>query len=293
MKTNEEKCLASLRRVSSLCFRRVEHVQASIRSGANTTQTRRFSLDSKLTDSYQHYRSKHFTVRADHAMAPSLLRKKRQTQQNQPPPEGLRHSLSLPDLTTPLLDPASWEGLPVMSSLSSQATAWGTSYTSNAAQPSHTSYTSPTSHTPQAPIPWSPASPVSPDTTAPLTPHTPHVAHGAHLPALTHSPVSPPDHVQSRKTSLINPISSPIAFHRPFTPWQVVNNDTSLSKYESSGSLASPPQVDFRTSQTYWGRATDAPAQPARVGGCKRVRGKGAGRLNVVVVGPKGVGKSR
>lgn len=191
-------------------------------------------------------------------MAPSLLRKKRhnqQVQQAQPicpsPNFGLRHSLSLPDLTTPLLDPASWGELPPISART---------FTPGAK----------TSHTHD--VPSSPEIPPTPQT-----------------------PVS--TLVRPRKTSVINPSSSPIQFHRPFTPWQIVNNDTSFSLSPMFGA-ATPGRADFRTSRTTWGREGDGRIAVNRLGmeggWRKRTKGRAAvGRLNVVVVGPKGVGKSR
>jgi hypothetical protein len=169
------------------------------------------------------------------SMAPSLLRRKKQAQVQKPEPKPsppLRHSLSLPDLTTPLLDPASWEDLPA---------------------------------------------PVSPDVQS--------------------TPLSP----RPRKTSIING-GTPVQFHRPFTPWQVVINPDS------------PPQDDgtpgdFRTSRARWGRDSTATGRtqmsgfsgisgmsaPGLGGGGwkKRAKSKAMGRLNVIVVGARGVGKTR
>ena len=194
---------------------------------------------SKSTSLYltpaHHIQHSHFP-----SMAPLLLRKKKQAQAQKPEPKSsppLRHSLSLPDLTTPLLDPASWEHLPP------------------------------------------PASPITPSS-----------------PNDQSSSLSP----RPRKTSIINH-GSPVQFHRPFTPWQVVVNPDS------------PPQDDrapgdFRTSRARWGRESTANGQTqmsslSSMGGLgvgmgetgwkKRAKSKAMGRLNVIIVGSKGVGKTR
>ena len=176
-------------------------------------------------------------------MAPLLLRKKKQAQAPKAEPKSsppLRHSLSLPDLTTPLLDPASWDDLPP------------------------------------------PVSPVLPSP-----------------PAGQSTPLSP----RPRKTSIIGH-GSPVQFHRPFTPWQVVVNPDS------------PPQDDgapgdFRTSRARWGRESSATGGTQMsgfsgvsgvsgmgpgmggMGWKKRAKSKAMGRLNVAVVGSRGVGKTR
>ncbi|RSH93874.1 hypothetical protein EHS25_006525 [Saitozyma podzolica] len=143
--------------------------------------------------------------------------KRRKGAEPSPSSPAIRHSLSLPDLTTPLLDPASWEEVP--------------------------SFLTTT-------IP------------APPSPH-------------------------NRKPSLIGGKAS-IQFHRPFTPWQVVNAG-------SKGAADTDGTGDFRTSRVRsWGRdstATDATAL-ARVSVRRRGKSKVPSKLNVVVVGGKGVGKT-
>lgn len=160
----------------------------------------------------------------------------------------LRHSLSLPDLTTPLLDPESWEELPL--SLASNL-------------PSSPNASS--SHSPQA---------ISPPTN----------------PALT----------RGRKVSLVNVYQpgSPVQFHRPFTPWQVVPTPRTISGSQTYPFLTSPDN-DFRTSHAKWAPAGHrASVQTTATSNSLRWERKGrksrvAGRLNVVVVGGKSVGKTR
>ena len=191
----------------------------------------------------------------------SLLRKRRSTKLLPSQDDStLRHSLSLPDLTTPLLNPESWEELP--------------SFAFN---------------------------PISGQT------HT--------------TPVS-----RGRKASLLGSpggAGGTPQFHRPFTPWQLVakpeaptdfgpgyggsavkagdgsptarRGATVLSASQLSGG-GSEDNVDFRVSRARWGRDIGGGRTSSMSGdGWKRKRGKGkvTRRLNVVVVGPKGVGKTR
>ena len=276
-------------------------------------------------------------------MGPSILRKKRRAlQYQQPQPispslhphtkEGLlRPSLSLPDLTTPLLDVASWEGLPPVSAHDDPGLVPSSSF----AQPPASAHdhvigdvanlkgieNGAESWTPYAARRHIHRTPRMPDT--PDTPALPHAPHTPCTPA-TNPPRTPlggtaqisgdrvgaevdqgPTVVRPRKTSLNNPSTTPIQFHRPFTPWQVVNNDTVLSFSPGLDSAEENGNGDFRTSRTKWGRERDglfgvggvseSASYPRMEGGWrKRSKAKGAvERLNVVVVGPKGVGKSR
>jgi hypothetical protein len=146
--------------------------------------------------------------------------KRRKGAETSPSSPAIRHSLSLPDLTTPLLDPASWEEVPSF-----------------------------------------------------LT--------------TTISPVPPSTH--NRKPSLVGGKAS-IQFHRPFTPWQVVNAP-------AQGAADTAGTYDFRTSRVRaWGRdstATDATGMARGVSVRRRGKSKVPSKLNVVVVGGKGVGKTR
>jgi hypothetical protein len=173
-------------------------------------------------------------------MAPTLLRKRRQqnhsnTSQDPNHHTPLRHALSLPDLTTPLLDPSSWVELPSLFAL------------------------------PSIPAP------------------KPNVdVHGA---TESYTP-------RGRKVSLVSQ-GSPVQFHRPFTPWHVVNTETTLETPAMS-------MGDFRTSRARWGRdsiATQGTGTSVGIGvgrgWRKRGKNKVMGRLNVVVMGARGVGKTR
>ena len=101
------------------------------------------------------------------------------------------------------------------------------------------------------------------------------------LPPLEESP-KPPG--RNRKASLVGSPGAPILFHRPFNTFSV--NQT----------------TDFRQSYTKWsggggGGGTEREGVGLGIGSMKwaRKRGKGkiVSRLNVVVVGGKGVGKTR
>lgn len=145
--------------------------------------------------------------------------KRRKGAEASPSSPAIRHSLSLPDLTTPLLDPASWEEVPSFLT-----------------------------------------------TTIPVPPST-----------------------HNRKPSLVG-VKASIQFHRPFTPWQVVNA-------EAKGAADTDGTGDFRKSRVRtWGRestATDAAGMARGVSVRRRGKSKVPSKLNVVVVGGKGVGKTR
>ncbi|WVO14094.1 hypothetical protein L204_101722 [Cryptococcus depauperatus] len=160
-------------------------------------------------------------------MPPSFLRKKQPRQQQnsrqQPAKKPIRHSLSLPDLTTPLLDPNSWEEVPPF-----------------------------------------------------------HFGHG------TGTGTESQRGIRNYKPSFIGQDAQ---FHRPFTPRQVA----------SPGSIWT--DGDFRHSSARWeevraGNATDGANASVRqsmvsVVSRRKTRKKGAAeRLNVVVAGGKGVGKT-
>ena len=163
-------------------------------------------------------------------MAPSLLRKRRQqpTSPRETDSPRLRPSLSLPDLTTPLLDPESWEEIPPL-----------TAFTNMIDQSGSFANITPTRH---------------------------------------------------RKPSLVNH-STPIQFHRPFTPAQRVNTDHSPETNHQD-------RPDFRTRRAEWGRKETLEVDRHRLMGSaggwrKKGKGKMMSRLNIVIVGAKGCGKSR
>jgi hypothetical protein len=143
-------------------------------------------------------------------------RKRRSPQEQLDVPATIRHSLSLPDLTMPLLDPASWEELP------------------------------------------------------------------AFIPSQTERGQAGAG--RNRKPSLIG-AAGPPQFHRPFTPWQVVNLPHEKSR-EMPG--------DFRTSGLgRWRDSTATAGTERTVSMRRRGKSKVPARLNVVVAGGKGVGKTR
>ena len=155
---------------------------------------------------------------------PSLLRKSRPKSEVETVIP-LQPSLSLADLTTPLLDPVSWEELPSFS---------------------------------------------PPVSTHPLEP-------------------------RHRKASLVKlgareAPGGPILFHRPFTPWQVVNAPQTGKLWEGKDE---PDAFRAGAGQARWG--TESGVSEASLRGVRKRKGrnKAAERLNVVVTGGKGVGKTR
>ncbi|ODO10961.1 hypothetical protein I350_01560 [Cryptococcus amylolentus CBS 6273] len=182
-------------------------------------------------------------------MPPSFLRKKpRHSNQTLAPknPPAIRHSLSLPDLTTPLIDTSSWEEVP------------------------------PFTFSAQGDSPVSPRGPGSPV-----------------------SPVCRSSGTRNRKPSMVGGRGGEVQFHRPFTPKLVINS--------------SPHNVswggDFRVSAAQWGRDAsgkhagqaqgqglgrpDVRQSMASVASRRKSRKKGAAeKMNVVVAGGKGVGKT-
>ena len=78
-------------------------------------------------------------------------------------------------------------------------------------------------------------------------------------------------------------------FHRPFAEWQLIP-DSGAEAFEQTRPTERliGREEDFRSSQA-WSRASGVVSAPTRGG---RRKGK-AGRLNVVVAGGKGVGKTR
>jgi len=157
-------------------------------------------------------------------MTRSLLRKRR------PIPStskrtSLRPSLSLPDLTTPLLDPASWDDLPFFTPTFSPDTGVGSKHR----QPSL-------------------------------------VANG-------------------------DSFGSPVRFHSPFTPWQVVNTFSPDGRErDGSGGFGSDDGVHRGDGDLRGGRGgmVGMPMMRRRKTKCRDGE-----RLNVVVAGGRGVGKTR
>ncbi|WVQ71908.1 hypothetical protein IAR50_001450 [Cryptococcus sp. DSM 104548] len=188
-------------------------------------------------------------------MAPSFLRKKPRHSNNQASAPRdtptIRHSLSLPDLTTPLIDTSSWEEVPPFTFSSAQG------------------------NSPVSPTPRAAGSPVS--------------------------PVCRSSGTRNRKPSMVGGHGGEVQFHRPFTPKLVINS--------------SPHNVfwggDFRVSAAQWGRDSatkqggqaqglgvgngraDVRQSMASVVSRRKTRKKGAAeKMNVVVAGGKGVGKT-
>jgi hypothetical protein len=156
---------------------------------------------------------------------PSMLRK-RKSQHKIIESAPLRTSLSLPDITSPLLDTSTWgwdEVPPLVTS--------------------HTIYT------------------------------TPSPSERNRAPSLVRDPNSP----------------SPVQFHRPFTPWQVVDTTTRIKQGTDSSNIIHTG--DFRDTARW--RASGATSHVSA--GRKRARGRGKvlENMNVVVVGGRGVGKTR
>ncbi|ORY29964.1 hypothetical protein BCR39DRAFT_494923 [Naematelia encephala] len=230
-------------------------------------------------------------------MTGSFLRKKRPlpriSSSSRNTSKTLQHSLSLPDLTTPLLDPASWEELPQFSGI-------------HLALPNHPP---PLSHPPlplPLPLPH-PHSPPPPEllyhhSPPPPPPPPPVVPSSSSTPpplALSSSPET-----RNRAPTSINRDKeghghgSPVQFHRPFTPWQVVNHPHPQSSPEQS--RGAREMMDFRISQARWGRERDSFVTQGSVRGGQdrgwKSRRRGKSRvlqaLNVIVVGGKRVGKT-
>lgn len=158
---------------------------------------------------------------------PSILRR-RKSQQKITRESPLRPSLSLPDITSPLLDTATWEWDEVPDLIRSAA-----AYTNT----------------------------------------TP----------------------RNRAPSLIRDkagANSPVQFHRPFTPWQIVDASSPAPKSSTSTGVMSG-KGDFRDMNKW--RASAVSSVARGVDGKKRARGRGKvlESLNVVVAGGKGAGKTR
>ncbi|RXK41000.1 hypothetical protein M231_01631 [Tremella mesenterica] len=167
---------------------------------------------------------------------PSLLRRKRapsQTQPNRPEPI-LRHSLSLPDLTTPLIDPDAWEEFP--------------SFFSPPTQPN--------------------GSPVIPSHSNPKETNS----------------VS---NTRGRKPSLIG---AAVQFHKPFST-QTVSPDfrNPAARWARESMISTTTSVP----DTAGGRRAEYAERTMSVASRRRGRkAKALTRLNIVVAGGKGVGKT-
>jgi hypothetical protein len=154
---------------------------------------------------------------------PSLLRK-RKSQHKVSDPSPLRPSLSLPDITSPLLDTSTW--------------GW--------------------------------------DEVPPLV--------TSHIVRTTPSPSE-----RNRAPSLVRDPNSPVQFHRPFTPWQVV--ETEVSRHGVAPYKAVGGDGNFRVTAKWRASAVGSQVSLSK----KRGRGwrKVPESLNIVVVGGRDVGKTR
>ena len=161
------------------------------------------------------------TLPTDHM--PSMLRK-RKSQHKVSEPAPLRPSLSLPDITSPLLDTSTW--------------VW------DEVPPSVTSHTMSTTPSPSQ---------------------------------------------RNRAPSLVRDPNSPVQFHRPFTPWQVVN--PTPTKAGPSSYPESNGNGNFRDTAKW--RASAAGSQVSLSKKRGRGRSKVPESLNIVVVGGRNVGKTR
>lgn len=171
-----------------------------------------------------------------------LLRRKRNPEINPSPvsssaKRGLSHSLSLPDLTTPLLDPSSWESIPDFPSIL-------------------------------------PSLPNSKSTTS--------VARAIFSSSASTS-------VNTRNNRSPSLVGGGVAFHKPFGQWQVVNHPNEMGAVPTLNYKG-----DFRKS-TWTARESVQSFTPSQYGHQVRRRKKGrvAESLNVMIVGGKGVGKTR
>lgn len=171
----------------------------------------------------QAHTTTHITPPLSTSHMPSML-SKRKSQHKVSEPAPLRPSLSLPDITSPLLDTSTW--------------GW--------------------------------------DEVPPLV--------TSHAVRTTPSPSE-----RNRKPSLVRDSNSPVQFHRPFTPWQVV--DPSPNKYGVAPYQGNSGNGNFRDTAKW--RASAAGSQVSI--GKKRGRGRGKipESLNIVVAGGKNVGKTR
>ncbi|ORX33805.1 Septin-domain-containing protein [Kockovaella imperatae] len=208
----------------------------------------------------------------------SLLRKRltasRSTSSNQDDPSNLRPSLSLPDLTTPLLDPESWEELPSFtyeSTLREQKQNVPLSASRQEGEQQGSGAGAGDGDGAEA-----------------------EARGGGSTPKASASARG-----WRRKTSLVGAQGpTPPQFHKPFSPWQIVPRVDVPSRDSDSSSITQ----DFRTSRARWGTDTiistaniSASGQTSGLDGLRgRRRGKmkTAPRLNVVVVGGKGSGKT-
>ena len=246
-------------------------------------------------------------------MVGSFLRKRRPApSSSEDSPRGLNHSLSLPDLITPLIDPGEWEELPPIKFDPTHATSSQGVQGAQGAQSGRKGQG---------------------------------IVRGR-KPSLVGVAISPGGRPGTAGSS-----GSPVQFHRPLPAWQVVDSeepDGSTRPRDSVGTTSStvpgpqtlggaqsppirpgvspipsprgavppvpvpipvgswldrPPHGDFRTSHTLWGRDSvvsqnthgSSSTVMGRSGYSRRRKGKSkvANKLNIVVVGGKGVGKTR
>lgn len=175
---------------------------------------------------------------------PSILRRRR-SQHKPTQASPLRPSLSLPDITSPLLDTGKWEWDEVPDLITS----------AHVTSPNIITTTS----TPQS------------------------------------------SSVRNRAPSLVRDSNSPVQYHRPFTPWQVVgeNNYGSPSTGRGLGLGMGMGmgfgKGDFRDMNTWRASAASQKSAQTTVDMRRKARnrGKALESLNVVVAGGKGSGKTR
>ena len=234
-----------------------------------------------------------------------FLRKKRRSTVSVTTRSELGHSLSLPDLTTPLIDEASWEELPAFAKvLPSMSNTIGKSQGKHHTLGIVTSLASAQSQTEFGALGYSSPARVSGTHIAPRQSATVSgpVTITPSAPAITSSPS------RNRSPSLISAkgAGSPIAFHRPFRGDNVFSPPLTAPPVPS---YTFPHGADFRKSAAGWsvhghgqagemegdGFSTIGSVRPHSMSG-RRKRGKGKAvqeRLNVIIAGGRGAGKTR
>lgn len=164
---------------------------------------------------------------------PSILRRRR-SQHKPTQASPLRPSLSLPDITSPLLDTGKWEWDEVPDLITS-------------------------------------AHVTSPNITSTSTPQS--------------------SSVRNRAPSLVRDSNSPVQFHCPFTPWQIVGENN----YGSPSAGRGLGKGDFRDMNKWRASAVSQKSAQTTVDMRRKARNrvKALESLNVVVAGGKGSGKTR
>lgn len=243
-----------------------------------------------------------------------FLRKKRRSTVGAPMRSELGHSLSLPDLTTPLIDEASWEELPAFAKFIPQLSntiGKGNGATVKqhtigivtADHPVQNAYANDDFAAPTSTLPR-----VSSVSREPITPRqSATIGHGAVAGTTPYTYASPS---RNRSPSLISAKGgpgSPIAFHRPFRGDNVFSPPQTAPPVPGYGH-GFPHGADFRKSAAGWsmhgrgigeegdGYSTIGSVRPHSMAPGRKKRGKGKvvqERLNVVVAGGRGSGKTR